>query len=41
MGKIIYNPRATGRHGGGMPAFRGDEGFATFLEEGIYEWRPQ
>lgn len=32
-----YNPRATGRHGAGMPAFWIVEGFATFMEEGIYD----
>jgi hypothetical protein len=32
-----YNPRATGLHGAGMPAFWIVEGFATFMEEGIYD----
>ena len=32
-----YNPRATGRHGPGLPGFWIVEGFATFMEEGIYD----
>jgi hypothetical protein len=32
-----YNPRATNHHGPGLPGFWIVEGFATFMEEGIYD----
>jgi len=32
-----YNPRATNQHGPGLPGFWIVEGFATFMEEGIYD----